>query len=254
MTTMRVMPSLDEPEGCSARLVMVVEVRAVEQLAFEGGEEALGQSECGSSHPGATGPASLRYVSLCAGQITPGNRPSHTHFRSHEPVDLPGPTSRANQAFVGRRVHWTLRWSSSPFASIARSSRRRRFSRRSRRISSRSALLSPSPRRSSSRSACATQLRIAWAVGSNCLPSADNNIAIHELIPPVSVRCAPTRPSGAGRPAEPAPVETGGGLDFGMVDTSSPLPMLSSRRRRRFGGSRRISPATGRTRWPRATR
>ena len=39
---MGVIPSLDELEDCSARLVMVVEVRAVEQLAFEGGEEALG--------------------------------------------------------------------------------------------------------------------------------------------------------------------------------------------------------------------
>ena len=42
VTTMWVIPSLDELEDCSARLVMVVEVRAVEQLAFEGGEEALG--------------------------------------------------------------------------------------------------------------------------------------------------------------------------------------------------------------------
>ena len=33
------------------------------------------------------------------------------------------------------------------------------------------------------------------------LSHTDNNIAIHELIPSVSVRCAPTRPSGAGRPA-----------------------------------------------------
>ena len=43
----------------------------------------------------------------------------------------------------------------------------------------------------SSRSACATQLRIAWAVGSNCLPSADNNTAVpvrpddHYAIPPL---------------------------------------------------------------------
>ena len=74
----------------------------------------------------------------------------------------------------------------------------------------------------SSRSACATQLRIAWTVGSNCLPSADNNTAVHELTPPESVRCEPARPSGAGRPAEPAPVKTGSGLDFGIVDTSSP--------------------------------
>ena len=65
----------------------------------------------------------------------------------------------------------------------------------------RSALLSPSPRRPSSRSACATQLRIAWAVGSNCLPSADNNTAIHEPALPESVRCEPVRPSGARRPA-----------------------------------------------------
>ena len=101
--------------------------------------------------------------------------------------------------------------------------------RRSRRISSRSALLNPSTRRPSSRSDCATQLRIAWAVGSNCLPSADNNTAIHEPALPESVRCEPTRPSGAGRPAEPAPVETGGGLDFGMVDTSSPKGQVSTK-------------------------
>ena len=44
VTTMPVIPSLDELEDCSARLVMVVEVRAVEQLAFKGGEEALGHS------------------------------------------------------------------------------------------------------------------------------------------------------------------------------------------------------------------
>ena len=106
----------------------------------------------------------------------------------------------------------------------------------------RSALLSPSPRRPSSRSACATQLRIAWVVGSNCLPSADNNTAIHEPALPQSVRCEPTRPSGAGRPAEPAPVETGGGLDFGIVDTSSPKGQVSTKsgqlqalpKRRRF--------------------
>ena len=98
-------------------------------------------------------------------------------MRSHEPVDLPGPTSRANQAVA--------------FASIARSSRTRRFSRRSRRISSRSALLSPSPRRPSSRSACATQLRIAWAVGSNSRASSS-------AVRPVRAK-ATRRPSGAGR-------------------------------------------------------
>ena len=34
----------------------------------------------------------------------------------------------------------------------------------------------------------------------------------------------PTRPSGTGRPAEPVPVETGGGLDFGRVDVTSLNP------------------------------
>ena len=38
-----------------------------------------------------------------------------------------------------------------------------------------------------------------------CLPSADNNTAIPEPALPQSVRCEPARPSGAGRPAEPAP-------------------------------------------------
>ena len=69
---------------------------------------------------------------------------------------------------------------------------------RSRCISSRSVVLSPSPRQPSSRSACAIQLRIAWAVGSNCLPSAGNKTAFHEPVPPESVRCEPARPSGAG--------------------------------------------------------
>ena len=50
---------------------------------------------------------------------------------------------------------------------IARSSRRRWFSRRSRRITSRSAVLNPSACRPASRSACATQLRIVWAVDQN---------------------------------------------------------------------------------------
>ena len=49
VTTMRVIPSLDELEDSSARLVMVVEVRAVEPLAFEGGEEALRPWRCRST-------------------------------------------------------------------------------------------------------------------------------------------------------------------------------------------------------------
>ena len=74
-------------------------------------------------------------------------------IRTHEPEDLPGPVSRANQAVA--------------LARISRSSRSRRFSRRSRRNSSRSSVRRPSLRSPASRSACATRLRIAWAYGSN---------------------------------------------------------------------------------------
>ena len=76
-------------------------------------------------------------------------------IRTHEPGDRPGPVSRANQAVAVAR--------------ISRSSRRRRFSRRSRRSSSRSSVRRPSVRTPASRSACATQLRIAWADGSHSL-------------------------------------------------------------------------------------
>ena len=74
-------------------------------------------------------------------------------IRTHEPVDLPGRVSRANQAVA--------------FANISRSSRSRRFSRRSRRSSSRSSVRSPSLRTPASRSASATQVRIACDDGSN---------------------------------------------------------------------------------------
>ena len=134
----------------------------------------------GSGHPGHRGDAVLGLI------------------RSHEPVDLPGPTSRANQAVA--------------FASICLPSADKKIaipvlhaddgSHDAAGASPRVLrCLSPSPRRPSSRSACATQWRSAWAVGSNCLPSADNNTAIHEPALPQSVRCEPVRPSGAGRPA-----------------------------------------------------
>ncbi len=73
--------------------------------------------------------------------------------RSHEPEDPFGPVSRANQTVA--------------FARISRSSRNRRTSRRRRRNSWRSAVVVPSWRRPSSRSAWATQLRIDCAEGSN---------------------------------------------------------------------------------------
>ena len=94
---------------------------------------------------------------------------------------------------------------------MSRSSRSRRISRRRRRISSRSAVLGPSPRRPSSRSPCTTQLRIACAVGSN---SRDNSSGLRP------VRTNSTiwrRNSGAY-----------GGLDLGMVDTSSPKGQVST--------------------------
>ena len=65
--------------------------------------------------------------------------------------------SRANQAAA--------------FFRISRSSRSVRFSRRSRRTSSCSAVVRPSRRCPSSRSAWRTQFRMHWADGSNCRPS-----------------------------------------------------------------------------------
>ena len=71
-----------------------------------------------------------------------------------------------------RRTEWeawlafTSLHQAAAFARISFSSRRIRFSRRSRRSSSRSAVVSPS-RRPSSTSAWFTQLRIVWSDGSN---------------------------------------------------------------------------------------
>ena len=94
---------------------------------------------------------------------------------------------------------------------MSRSSRSRRISRRRRRISSRSAVLGPSPRRPSSRSPCTTQLRIACAVGSN---SRDNSSGLR---PARTNSTIWRRNSGAY-----------GGLDLGMVDTSSPKGQVST--------------------------
>ncbi len=69
-------------------------------------------------------------------------------LRRHR-VGLPGDTSAA------------------AFARISRPILSRRFSLRSRRSSSRSGLVRPSPRRPSSRSACRTRLRVLSAAGSN---------------------------------------------------------------------------------------
>ena len=96
--------------------------------------------------------------------VDTGGDPEHaTHRRHredglvvpHEPVDPPGivPASLANQAVASDRM--------------SRSSFSCRFSRRSRVISVRSALVSQSARVPPSRSACATQFRIVWARGSN---------------------------------------------------------------------------------------
>ena len=75
--------------------------------------------------------------------------------RPHELVSSDGiePASRANQAAA--------------FASISRSIFNCRFSRRSRRISSRSPLVNPSASLPSSRSACFTHLLMLSTVGSN---------------------------------------------------------------------------------------
>ena len=180
VTTIGVIPSLDELEDGSARLVMVVEVRAVEPLAFEGGEEVLGHGvveappDRAYRRDHAPSPAALAEgegggLAPLVAVVDDGVRSSlfdgHVECIEHEfSAQVPG----------HRPAHDS------------------------------SALLNPSARRLSSRSACAAQLRITWAVGSNCLPSADNNTAIPEPALPESVRCEPTRPSGAGRPAEPA--------------------------------------------------
>ena len=58
------------------------------------------------------------------------------------------------------------------FGSVLQPMRSCLFSRRNRRSSSRSAVVSPSLRRPSSRSACRTEFRIVWADGSNSLASA----------------------------------------------------------------------------------
>src|SRR6202011_4960292 len=81
-----------------------------------------------------------------------GGDPVAGLIRVHELERRDGtePVSVANQAAA--------------FDNISRSSRRVRFSRLSRLSSSRSAVVSPSLRRPSSRSACATQLRIEVAV------------------------------------------------------------------------------------------
>ena len=102
-----------------------------------------------------------------------GNR-IHGLVGSHELEDPDGtePVSRANQAAA--------------FARISRSWRSRRFSRFSRRSSSRSAPVNPSARRPASRSACATQFRIACAEGSN---SRDSSSGVRPA-PTSSIICA----------------------------------------------------------------
>ena len=119
-------------------------------------------------------------------------------IRSHEPVDLPGTVSRANQAVA--------------FAKMFRSSRSRRFSRRRRRSSSRSAVLGPSARCPSSRSACTTQLRIACADGSNSRASSSG-------VRPARISSIIWRRNSGAY----------GGLDLGMVDTSFPKDQVSTK-------------------------
>src|SRR5690242_10874382 len=119
-----------------------------------------------------------------------GNRISGL-MRSHEFESLSGidPLSRANQAVA--------------FARISRSSLSWRFSRRSLVSSSRSGLVTPSSRLPSSRSACASQLRMVCAEGSNCLDSSSG-------VRPARTRATIFRRNSAGY----------GGLDFDMVNTS----------------------------------
>ena len=78
----------------------------------------------------------------------------------------PGSPSRARRS-PWHRVGLRANQAAAPFFEISRSSRNCRFSRRRRRSSSRSAVVRPSERRPSSRSACRTQLRIASAEASN---------------------------------------------------------------------------------------
>src|SRR5690606_39242876 len=84
-------------------------------------------------------------------------------MRSHEFEDPDGiePVSRANQAAAFDKI------SRSVFSCFT--------SRRSRPSSSRSAVVRPSARRPSSRSAWRTQLRIAWLDGSNSFASSSGD-------------------------------------------------------------------------------
>ncbi len=131
----------------------------------------------------------------------PGHRGDVEHglVRPHEPVDLLGLVSRANQAVA--------------FARISRPSRRRRFSRRSLRSSSRSAVVIPSSRRPSSRSAWTTQLRIDCADGSN-------SRARWSGLRPDRTRSTIWRRNSAGY----------GALDLGIADTSSYKDPVSTNR------------------------
>ncbi len=106
--------------------------------------------------------------------------------------------SRANQAVA--------------LAGISRSSRSRRMSRRRRRNSDRSAVVRPSARRPSSRSACHTQLRIDCAEGSN------SRARWSGLRPDRTRSTICFRYSAAYR-----------GLDLGIVDTSSSKDVLSTK-------------------------
>jgi hypothetical protein len=100
---------------------------------------------------------------------SPQPPPGHVFSRAHEHQKADGRSSRATDRIEvtsfssNRRPHHAP----DPFFRISRSSRSVLTSRRSRPSSSRSSVVRPSARTPSSRSACATQLRVDCAVGSN---------------------------------------------------------------------------------------
>lgn len=157
---------------------------------------------------------------------TPGSAPSSPHLLS--PVSTgdglsthgtrwgrhPRPAYRGEQVVALVRLNESepfdgidlvsLANQAAAFDRISRSRRSCLFSRPRRVSSSRSAVVKPSFRLPSSRSACSTQLWMAWAEGSNSRESSS------ELLPARSSSTIRRLKSGGY-----------GGCDFGMTDTSS---------------------------------
>jgi len=161
--------------------------------------------------PGQRNPLAPRVVSARgdAEHARHGRNAKLGPVRAHEPEDLFRPVSRAYQAVACAR--------------ISRSSRSLRTSRRSRRNSSRSAVVVPSRWRPSSRSACLTQLRIDCAEGSN-------SRARWSGLRPDRTRSTICCRYSAGY----------GGLDLGIVGTSSSKDEVSTKPGQALGSHRTV--------------